>query len=95
MITTRLPSHPVSICIGLYIGVAVVRPCVLGVFCVASRTALDRRVHSCTTGVPLIILTFRTLHQPHFLSELCFPGRQNCNRAALHTALLRTSRTHQ
>jgi len=40
--------------------------------CVASRAALvtsDRRVRSCRTApVPLIILTFRTLHQPHFLS---------------------------
>jgi len=66
-------------------GVAVVLPCVLGVFCVVSRAALvtsDRRVRSCrTTGVPLIILS--DISYPTsaaLLLELCFPGRQNCNR---------------
>ena len=79
-----------------YIGVAVVLPCVLAVFmCSVACSSGDQSPQSAscrTAGVPLISLTSRTLHQPQFLSELCFPGRQTgrSSGAALHTALLRT-----
>jgi len=74
-----------------HVGVAVVLPCVqlLGVFmCSVACSSGDQWPQSaflsyCTSAADLCDISYPT---PAAL-PLCFPGRQNCNRAALHTAL--------
>ena len=72
-----------------HVGVAVVLPCAVGVFmCSVACSSGDQWPQSaflsyCTSAADLCDISYPT---PAAL-PLCFPGRQNCNRAALHTAL--------
>ena len=72
-----------------HIGVAVVLPCAVGVFmCSVACSSSDQWPQStflsyCRSAADLSDISYPTPAALH----LCFPGRQNCNRATLHTAL--------